>query len=68
MNQWLAIEIGKRVKLARMNAGMSTFQLAQGLLTRGRIHNIERGQDPPTVETLYRLAAVLRIDARDLLP
>ena len=62
-------EIGKRVKLAREQVGMTQMELSKNLgLTRVSVANIEAGRQRFAVDTLYKLAACLGIEVYELLP
>lgn len=62
-------EIGRRVKSAREQKGMTQTALADMLkLTRTSITNIEIGRQRFNVDTLYRLAFCLETEVMELLP
>ncbi|MFE7652591.1 helix-turn-helix domain-containing protein [Streptomyces bottropensis] len=61
--------IGKRVKDARLLAGLTQEHLARKTgLTRGSITNIECGVQAPPPYRLARIAAALSVEPADLLP
>ena len=65
----LAIEFGKKVRRKRKTLGITQEDLALRCKfdrTYGGI--IERGEVNITLEKVYRLAAVLECDIKDLLP
>ncbi|MEI6893716.1 MAG: helix-turn-helix transcriptional regulator [Colwellia sp.] len=65
----LAIEFGKKVRHKRKTLGITQEDLALRCKfdrTYGGI--IERGEVNITLEKVYRLAAVLECDIKDLLP
>jgi transcriptional regulator with XRE-family HTH domain len=66
--QNLQVQIGRRVRQARKNAGYSQDELAKILgLTQGAISKIERGAIYPSVVTAMHLAEALSIPLVDLL-
>lgn len=63
--------IGERVKRIRetQTPRMSQEELAGILgLTRTSVTNIERGNQKPTLDTLYRLCEHFRLEIRELIP
>jgi transcriptional regulator with XRE-family HTH domain len=61
--------IGQRVRELREGLQMTQDELAALVgLTRTSITNIEKGIQKLGIDTLYDLAAVFGMDARDLLP
>lgn len=62
-------DFGKRLREARQKASLTQEVLGQHVgLTRTSITNIEAGRQPVNLDLLYRLAAALQSDPRDLLP
>jgi transcriptional regulator with XRE-family HTH domain len=62
-------QIGKCIEMARKAANVDQETLAHKLgLTRTSVSNFENGKQRIQIDTLYRIAAYLGIDARDLLP
>lgn len=53
------MEIGGKLKAARLEAGMSQRQLCGEIITRNMLSQIENGAAQPSMETLRRLAARL---------
>jgi transcriptional regulator with XRE-family HTH domain len=67
--QELAVLIGKNIRHARKEKGYSQESLAlNAKLDRSYVGRIERGEANITVELLYKLAAVIKCDAKSLLP
>ena len=63
--------LGRRIADARVQSRIPISQtdLAQRSgLSRGSIANIEAGRQRPPIETIWRIAAVLNVDPRELLP
>jgi transcriptional regulator with XRE-family HTH domain len=60
--------LGDVLKAARHDAGLTQEELAvRAKLSREYVSKLERGQQSPTVDTLFRLAAILGIKASVLL-
>jgi transcriptional regulator with XRE-family HTH domain len=60
-------EIGLRVQHLRNQEGLTQRELTQRCgVARSHIADIELGKQNPTVVTLLRLAAALRVDLADL--
>lgn len=58
-------DIGRKLKLLRLERGLSQEKLAEYVnMSREHISCIERGKNLPTVETLYNLAAYFEIDIK----
>ena len=53
------MEIGKKLRQARLDAGLSQRQLCQGVVTRNMLSQIENGSANPSMETLAQFAARL---------
>lgn len=53
------MELGKRLKQARLEAGLSQRQLCGELITRNMLSQIENGSARPSMDTLRQLAARL---------
>ncbi|GAB3937270.1 helix-turn-helix domain-containing protein [Larkinella terrae] len=65
----LNVEIGKRVRQARKDAGVNQTRFAMVLgLSRGSLSNIESGRQALQYEHLYKIAEVLGVNVYDLLP
>jgi transcriptional regulator with XRE-family HTH domain len=65
----LYIAIGARIKRIREAAGMTQEDLAQILnLKRTSITNIERGNQRPTLDVLYRFCERFTLELSDVLP
>ena len=62
------ISLGKRIKAAREQAGLTQEDLADRLgMSTTHISVIERGVKPPKLDTFVRLANVLNVSADNLL-
>ena len=62
------ISLGKRIKAARKQAGLTQEDLADRLgMSTTHISVIERGVKPPKLDTFVRLANVLNVSADNLL-
>jgi len=67
--RWLAQEIGKKLKDARANSGMTQQELGDSVeKTQSHMAAIEKGIALPSLTLLYRMAAVLDLHGKDLLP
>lgn len=65
----LNVYIGRRIRLARVTAGMSQTQLGACIgVVFQQIHKYEYGRAGMSVGRLVRLAAALRCSVTDLLP
>jgi len=65
----LAIQFGKKLRIARKAQGISQDDLAtQADIDRSYIGRIERGEVNITLEKVYQLAKILECSAQDLLP
>lgn len=65
----LDVEIGKRLRQARIRLGLTQSDLAKAAdLTFQQIQKYEKGDNRIAVSTLARLRPVLGIEAADLLP
>ena len=53
------MELGEKIKLARLEAGFSQRQLCEGAVTRNMLSQIENGVARPSMDTLKILAARL---------
>jgi len=59
--------VGVAVRYERKKAGLSQEELAEKAdFTRNYIGDIERGDKKPTIETLAKIAKVLKCRVRDL--
>lgn len=68
-NLELATEVGHRVRVYRMKRGLAQEKLAyMADMSFGTLSKIENGRAVPSLETLERLAEVLDIHVRDLIP
>ncbi len=66
---WLYQEIGKRIRQARIAAGMTQHALAeQSDLARSSVTNIESGNQQAPVHVLWRIAGAVGVSIRTLLP
>ena len=64
MNQNLAGQMGKRIRLKRELLHLTREQVAEELGISSRFYSyIELGQKGMSVETLYRICALLELDA-----
>jgi transcriptional regulator with XRE-family HTH domain len=63
----LAVEVGRRIRAARLASGMSQAQLGDPL-TRAYVSQVESGQTLPSLTALVHLAERLGIDPCLLLP
>lgn len=62
-------ELGRRVRKARSEAGISQSALAAALsLTRASVANLEAGRQRIQVHTLVSVAEALSVKAQELLP
>ena len=60
--------LGEVLKAARHEAGLTQEELAaRAKLSREYVSKLERGQQSPTVDTLFRLCAILGVKASVLL-
>ena len=50
------MELGQRIRQARLDAGLSQRQLCQDLITRNMLSQIENGVAKPSMDTLQKLA------------
>jgi transcriptional regulator with XRE-family HTH domain len=65
----LAAELGRRVRAAREAAGLSQSTLERNAGLRPcTVAELERGESDVPVLDLVRIAAVVGVDVRDLLP
>jgi transcriptional regulator with XRE-family HTH domain len=53
------MELGQKLKTARLEAGLSQRQLCDGIVTRNMLSQIENGTAQPSMDTLRRFAARL---------
>jgi transcriptional regulator with XRE-family HTH domain len=68
-SEQLCIAIGARIKRVRESADMTQEDLAKILdLKRTSITNIERGNQKPTLDSLYRLCERFGLEISDILP
>jgi DNA-binding XRE family transcriptional regulator len=66
---WLYIEIGKRVKRYREQAGLSQEELAMNIgQLRTSVTNIEAGKQRCPIYIIYNIALSLGCKVSDLLP
>lgn len=72
MSDWLSdarLTIGERIAAARQHRGLSRVQLAVGAgVHPNTIQRIESGGRTPTMDTLNRIATVLQVPTRTLIP
>lgn len=65
----VAVEIGRRLKTARVRLGLSQYGIAGSLgIAQPTVHSWERGARLPSIESLMRVAAYLDVPITDLLP
>ncbi len=63
------LAVGKRIKAARVAAGMLQSDLATAANTsQDHVSNLEHGVHSPGLAMLIRLATALNVDAAKLLP
>ena len=53
------MELGQRIKAARLEAGLSQRQLCAGMITRNMLSQIENGSARPSMDTLSHIARQL---------
>jgi transcriptional regulator with XRE-family HTH domain len=64
----LKVRLGRNVRRARRQRGLSQIGLwEKSTVDFTMISKIERGLANPTLQTIYRLAKALGVDAQDLL-
>lgn len=62
------LEVGKKMKQARMNAGINQREMATRLeLTNSSYSNYENGYSEPPVETIQKFCDILKISMNELL-
>ncbi|MCY0928281.1 helix-turn-helix transcriptional regulator [Streptomyces sp. H27-H1] len=70
--QWIQkarIELGNRIRDARLHADLTQEKLAEMAgVDRTTLQNTEAGKTDPKFSQLLRLARALRLPVRDLLP
>ena len=67
-NQKAIADLGKRLKAARKEKGLSIYALANiADVERSQIMRIENGKSNPTISTLLAVAGALDLKLRDLL-
>ena len=65
----LAVKFGEKLRAERKKRSISQDDLAlKSGMDRSYVGRIERGEVNITLDKVYRMAAVLECDARDLLP
>lgn len=65
----LDIALGQVLRSARLRAGLTMAQLAEGAeISQPHLSQMENGKVAPSINTLYRLATALRISPQELLP
>jgi len=64
----LAKLVGKRIKEARLQKGISLkqFEVLENAIDRHSLSNIESGKKLPSIYTAYRIAKILEIDLSTL--
>lgn len=63
------LELGRRIRVARLNSQLTQEQLADLLgLTRTSITNIEKGKQKILAHTLVELSGKLKVTINDLIP
>lgn len=66
---WLYDAIGRRIREARLRAGMTQAALGDAVgLARTSMTNIESGNQQPTIHALWRMSDALKVSPCDLLP
>ncbi len=63
-----AIELGKRIKEARIAKKMTQSELVGNFITRNMLSQIENGNAAPSIKTLSYLSAVLEVPLNELMP
>jgi transcriptional regulator with XRE-family HTH domain len=64
--RFIALDIGKRVKLLRMQAGLSTTALARLTgYTQSHISKVESGDSKPSLDLISRICSALNITLAD---
>ena len=67
-NKGLIKALGNRIRELRIEKGLSQEKLAnEAEVPLSQIGRIERGENNPTISTLYVLAQALKIELRDLI-
>lgn len=65
----IQLEFGKHLRKVRARAGLSQEALAEEAgLHRTYVSSVERGERNISLVNIYRLAAALKVNARELLP
>ncbi|MEW6056609.1 MAG: helix-turn-helix transcriptional regulator [Bdellovibrionota bacterium] len=60
-------QVGKNIKSARLKAGLRQVDLEEKIgLNYRHYQNIEAGKSNLSLETLYRLAKLFKVDVKDL--
>jgi transcriptional regulator with XRE-family HTH domain len=66
---WLYPEIGRRIRDARLEAGLTQAALGDAVgLARTSVTNIETGNQQLTLHALWRIGDALGVSPRELLP
>ena len=67
-NKALIKQVGNRIRELRIERGLSQLDLAdEAEVPLSQIGRIERGENNPTISTLYALCNALKIDLKTLL-
>ena len=67
-NKVLILQVGNRIRELRIERGLSQLDLAdEAEVPLSQIGRIERGENNPTISTLYALCTALKIDLNTLL-
>ena len=68
-DNWLAKEVGKKIKAMRIKKDLSQESFAQMInLTRNSVINIESGRHKPPIDTLYIMCCIFGCMPNDLFP
>ncbi|MEA4989010.1 MAG: helix-turn-helix transcriptional regulator [Anaerovorax sp.] len=63
-----SIELGRRIKEARIAKKMTQSELVGDFITRNMLSQIENGSATPSIKTLAYLSAVLEVPLNELMP
>jgi len=63
----LTTRIGQRIRVARLEAGLTQQQLADGRYTKAYISALEKGHAKPSLAALHHISARLRLPAAHFL-
>lgn len=66
-NKALIVQVGNRIRELRIERGLSQLDLAdEAEVPLSQIGRIERGENNPTISTLYALCNALKIELKTL--